>query len=96
MIRLLVVIRSEWLISRDVQVNLAYRCFCKLGIDDTVPDHSAFSRARIERFRDGDVSPWASAFENRAKKVSWAPNHTTSADSAKSIKRNAKLEGHDV
>jgi Transposase domain (DUF772) len=38
-----------------VQVNLAYRCFCKLGIEDTVPDHSAFSRARNERFRDGDV-----------------------------------------
>src|SRR6187401_2464367 len=60
MIRMLVVgyvfaIRSERLICREVQVNLAYRSFCKLGIEDAVPDHSAFSRARNERFRDGDV-----------------------------------------
>ena len=57
MIRMLVVgyvfaIRSERLICREVQVNLAYRWFCKLGIEDAVPDHSAFSRARNERFRD--------------------------------------------
>jgi transposase len=60
MIRMLVVgyvfaIRSERLICREVQVNLAYRWFCKLGIEDAVPDHSAFSRARNERFRQGDV-----------------------------------------
>src|ERR1700685_475786 len=60
MIRMLVVgyvfaIRSERLICREVQVNLAYRWFCKLGIEDAVPDHSAFSRARNDRFRDRDV-----------------------------------------
>jgi transposase len=60
MIRMLVVgyvfaIRSERLICREVQVNLAYRWFCKLGIEDAVPDHSAFSRARNERFREGDI-----------------------------------------
>lgn len=60
MIRMLVVgyvfaIRSERLICREVQVNLAYRWFCKLGIEDTIPDHSAFSRARNERFRESDV-----------------------------------------
>jgi hypothetical protein len=54
MIRMLVVgyvfaIRSERLICREVQVNLAYRWFCRLGIEDTIPDHSAFSRARNER-----------------------------------------------
>ena len=59
MIRMLVVgyvfaIRSERLICREVQVNLAYRWFCKLGIEDAVPDHSAFSRARNERFREGE------------------------------------------
>jgi IS5 family transposase len=42
-------------LPREVQVNLAYRWFCKLGIEDAIPDHSAFSRARNERFRDGDV-----------------------------------------
>lgn len=35
--------------------NLAYRWFCGLGIEDKVPDHSAFSRARNERFRDSDL-----------------------------------------
>jgi transposase len=60
MIRMLVVgyvfaIRSERLICREVQVNLAYRWFCKLGIEDAIPDDSAFSRARNERFREGDV-----------------------------------------
>ena len=48
-------IRSERLICREVQVNLAYRWFCKLGIEDAIPDHSAFSRARNERFREGDI-----------------------------------------
>jgi Transposase domain (DUF772) len=51
MIRMLAVgyvfaIRSERALCRDVQVNLAYRWFCDLSIEDKVPDHSAFSRAR--------------------------------------------------
>src|SRR4029078_1042150 len=60
MIRMLIVgyvfaIRSERRLCAEVQVNLAYRWFCKLGIEDRIPDHSAFSRARHERFRDGDA-----------------------------------------
>jgi transposase len=60
MIRMLVLgyvfaIRSERLLCREVQVNLAYRWFCDLSIEDKVPDHSAFSRARNERFRDSDI-----------------------------------------
>ena len=60
MIRMLIVgyvfaIRSERMICREVQVNLAYRWYCRLGIEDQVPDHSAFSRARHERFRNSDV-----------------------------------------
>ena len=60
MIRLLVLgfvfaIRSERLLCREVQVNLAYRWFCGLSIEDKIPDHSAFSRARNERFRDSDI-----------------------------------------
>lgn len=39
----------------EVQLNLAYRWFCGLGIDDGIPDHSAFTRARNERFRDHDA-----------------------------------------
>jgi transposase len=60
MIRMLIVgyvfaIRSERALCREVQLNLAYRWFCGLGIEDKLPDHSAFSRARNERFRDSDI-----------------------------------------
>ena len=60
MIRMLIVgyvfaIRSERALCRDVRVNLAYRWFCGLSIEDKIPDHSAFSRARHERFRDSDM-----------------------------------------
>lgn len=60
MIRMLIVgyvfaVRSERMICREVQVNLAYRWYCRLGIEDQVPDHSAFSRARHERFRESDA-----------------------------------------
>lgn len=48
-------IRSERMICREVQVNLAYRRYCRLGIEDKVRDHSAFSRARHERFRESDA-----------------------------------------
>jgi len=60
MIRMLIIgyvfgLRSERLLCREVQVNLAYRWFCKLGLEHKIPDHSAFSRARNERFRDNDI-----------------------------------------
>ena len=60
MIRMLLIgyvfaIRSERALCREVQVNLAYRWFCGLSIEDKIPDHSAFSRARNERFRDSGV-----------------------------------------
>jgi len=60
MIRMLIVgyvfaIRSERQLCREVQVNLAYRWFCDLGLKDPIPDHSAFSRARNERFRESGI-----------------------------------------
>src|SRR5262245_39570309 len=60
MMRMLIVgyvfaIRSERALCREVQVNLAYRWFCKLSIENQVPDHSAFSRARNERFKESDI-----------------------------------------
>src|SRR5271170_7737268 len=60
MIRMLIVgylfaIRSERRLCSEVQVNLAYRWFCKLGIEDGIPDHSVFSCARHERFRQSDA-----------------------------------------
>ena len=60
MIRMLVIgyvfaIRSERLLCRELAVNMAYRWFCGLSIEDHIPDHSAFSRARNERFRHSDI-----------------------------------------
>jgi transposase len=60
MIRMLIIgyvfaVRSERQICREIQVNLAYRWFCDLGLEDAIPDHSAFSRARNERFRESDI-----------------------------------------
>jgi transposase len=60
MIRMLIIgyvfaIRSERALCREVQVNLAYRWFCGLSIEDKLPDHSAFSRARNERFHDSGI-----------------------------------------
>src|SRR5258708_6439391 len=60
MIRMLIIgyvfaIRSERALCRDVRVNLAYRWFCGLSIEDKIPDHSAFSRARNERFGHSDI-----------------------------------------
>jgi transposase len=60
MIRMLIVgyvfaIRSERQLCCEVQVNLAYRWFCQLGIEDDIPNHSVFSRARHERFRESDA-----------------------------------------
>jgi transposase len=66
MIRMLIIgyvfaIRSERALCRDVQVNLAYRWFCGLSIEDKIPDHSAFSRARNDRFHNSGI--FRSVFE---------------------------------
>ena len=60
MIRMLVVgycfgIRSERRLCEEVDLNLAYRWFCRLGLDGHVPDHSTFSKTRHGRFRDSNA-----------------------------------------
>lgn len=60
MIRMLLVgylmgIRSERRLCDEVQLNLAYRWFCKLDLTDAVPDHSTFSKNRHGRFRDSEL-----------------------------------------
>jgi transposase len=60
MLRMLIIgyvfaIRSERAQCREVKVNLAYRWFCGLSIEDKIPDHSVFGRARNERFRDSAI-----------------------------------------
>jgi transposase len=48
-------IRFERKLCEEVELHLAYRWFCCLGLDDTVPDHSTFSVNRHGRFRDSDI-----------------------------------------
>src|SRR5665647_3196768 len=60
MLRMLIVgycfgIRSERRLCEEVHLNLAYRWFCRLGLDGHVPDHSTFSKNRHGRFRDSDA-----------------------------------------
>src|SRR5512137_6832 len=60
LIRMLIVgycfgIRSERQLCEEVHLNLAYRWFCRLGLEDPVPDHSTFSKNRHGRFRDSDT-----------------------------------------
>ena len=60
MIRMLIIgycigIRSERRLCEEVHLNLAYRWFCRLGLDGQVPGHSTFSKNRHGRFRQSDL-----------------------------------------
>jgi transposase len=60
MLRMLIVgycygIRFERRLCEEVELHLAYRWFCRLDLDDKVPDHSTFSVNRHGRFRDSDL-----------------------------------------
>jgi transposase len=60
MLRMLLVgyaygIRSERQLCNEINLNLAYRWFCRLGLEGAVPDHSTFSKNRYGRFRESDV-----------------------------------------
>src|SRR6266542_2823644 len=48
-------IRSERRLCEEVHLNLAYRWFCRLGLEDAVPDHSTFSKNRHGRFRESEA-----------------------------------------
>jgi len=63
MIRMLIIgycfgIRSERRLCQEVHLNLAYRWFCRLNLDDAVPEHSTFSKNRHGRFRDSATFRW--------------------------------------
>lgn len=60
MIRMLLVgycygIRSERRLCEEIDFNLAYRWFCRLGLEDDIPNHSTFSKNRHGRYRDSDI-----------------------------------------
>src|ERR1700752_3652357 len=59
-IRMLIVgycygVRFERRLCQEVELHLAYRWFCRLDLDDKIPDHSPFSVNRHGRFRDSDI-----------------------------------------
>src|SRR5471030_2067459 len=63
MLRMLLVgycfgIRSERRLCEEIHLNLAYRWFCRLSLEDKVPNHSTFSKNRHGRFRDSDLFRW--------------------------------------
>ncbi len=60
MIRMLVAgyvmgLRSARWLPQEVHLNLACRWFCRLGLEDKVPDPSSFSKLRHGKFRDSDI-----------------------------------------
>ena len=60
MLRMLIVgycygIRYERKLCEEVELHLAYRWFCRLDLEDKVPEHSTFSVNRHGRFRDSDI-----------------------------------------
>ena len=61
-------IRSERRLCEEVHLNLAYRWFCRLGLDGEVPDHSTFSKNRHGRFRSSagsDDVDWEAVAKTR-------------------------------
>ena len=47
-------IRSERQLCEELEFSLVHNWFCRLGLEDQVPNHSTFSVNRHGRFRDGD------------------------------------------
>jgi hypothetical protein len=56
-------VRSERRLCDEVHLNLAYRWFCRLGLDGDVPDHSTFPRTATA------VSVRAISFANSLRPV---------------------------
>src|SRR5690606_8120026 len=48
-------IRSERQLEREVEMNVAYRWFLGLKLNDPVPDHSTISWNRRTRFKDTNI-----------------------------------------
>src|ERR1700755_339071 len=87
MLRMLIVgycygIRYERKLCEEVELHLAYRWFCRLDLDDKVPDHSTFSANRHGRFRDSDLfrqvfeavvraCVWSRGRASRSMQASW-------------------------
>lgn len=48
-------ITSERRLCEEVSLNLAYRWFCGMSLEDKIPDHSTFTKNRYGRFAERDI-----------------------------------------
>lgn len=48
-------IDSERRLQEEVSVNIAYRWFLRIGLNDSIPDHSTFSQLRCRKFKGTNV-----------------------------------------
>lgn len=48
-------IKSERRLVEEVQLNIAYRWFCGFELDDTIPNHSTFSKTRTRKWQQSDL-----------------------------------------
>lgn len=48
-------IKSERRLEEEVRLNLAYRWFCGFKLDETIPDHSTFSKTRTRKWQQSDL-----------------------------------------
>ena len=95
-------IRSERRLCEEVHLNLAYRWFCRLGLDGEVPDHSTFSKNRHGRFRDCDLL--RKLFETVVRRcmveglvegTAFAVDASLIAADANKQRSTAGIDGHD-
>jgi len=105
MVRMLLVgylggIRSERKLCAGMHLNLAHRWFCRLGMGDTVPNHSTFSKNRHRRFRDGHV--FRAVFEqvvHRCTEAGLVPGASAAVDGSQvdaDASRHKRLPGDRV
>ena len=48
-------IKSERRLVEEVQLNIAYRWFCGFELDDTIPNHSTFSKTRTRKWQQSHL-----------------------------------------
>ena len=46
---------SERRLVEEVRLNIAYRWFCGFELNDTIPDHSTFSKTRVRKWQQSEI-----------------------------------------
>ncbi|ACE06506.1 hypothetical protein Aasi_1172 [Candidatus Amoebophilus asiaticus 5a2] len=82
-------INSDRRVCQEIRYNVAYRWFCKLGLEDKVPDHSYLSRTR-NRFGEKVFEALFTTILNLCRKHGLLESNSVMTDSTL-IKANASL-----